>query len=148
MDAVLRAAAIYFILMLVFRLAGRRSIAQITTFDFVLLLIIGEATQQALLSDDFSTTNAATVILVLITIDVLLTFGKRHSTLFGKVIEGTPIILVEQGQPVREHMKMVRVDAEDILESARQLQGLERMEQIKYAVMERNGQISIIPQQQ
>lgn len=53
MDAVLRAAAIYFVLMVLFRIAGRRSLTDLTTFDFVLLLIIGEATQQALLGDDF-----------------------------------------------------------------------------------------------
>jgi uncharacterized membrane protein YcaP (DUF421 family) len=62
MDAVLRALAIYLVLMLLFRLVGKRSLAQITTFDFVLILVVGEATQQALLGEDFSITNAALVI--------------------------------------------------------------------------------------
>lgn len=70
MDAVLRAAAIYFVLMVLFRVAGRRSLTDLTTFDFVLLLIIGEATQQALLGDDFSVTNAILIISTLIAIDV------------------------------------------------------------------------------
>ena len=61
MDSVWRAAAIYIGLMIIMRLAGKRSLAQITTFDFVLLLIIGEATQQALLGQDYSVTNAIVV---------------------------------------------------------------------------------------
>jgi uncharacterized membrane protein YcaP (DUF421 family) len=58
MESVLRATAIYVFLLLVFRITGKRSLAQITAFDFVLLLIIGEATQQALLGEDFSVINA------------------------------------------------------------------------------------------
>jgi len=62
MDAVLRAGAIYLALLILFKLSGRRSLAQLTTFDFVLLLIIGEATQQALLGEDFSVTNMILVV--------------------------------------------------------------------------------------
>ena len=62
MDSVLRAAAIYLVLMVLFKIAGRRSLAELTTFDLVLLMVIGEATQQALLGDDFSLTNALLVI--------------------------------------------------------------------------------------
>jgi uncharacterized membrane protein YcaP (DUF421 family) len=57
MDAVLRAAAVYSVLLLLFRISGKRTLAQTTTFDFVLLLIIGEATQQGLIGDDFSVTR-------------------------------------------------------------------------------------------
>lgn len=66
MDAVLRAMVIYFFLLLVFRVAGRRILSEVTTFDFVLLLIVAEATQQGLLGDDFSITNAFLIILTLI----------------------------------------------------------------------------------
>ena len=79
MDAVLRAIAVYLVLLLLFRVAGRRTLAEITTFDFVLLLIIGEATQQALLGEDFSVTNAVIVIATLLFIDVRRKW-KRCST--------------------------------------------------------------------
>jgi len=75
MDSILRAAGMYVALMLLFRVAGRRSLADLTTFDFVLLLIIGEATQQALLGDDFSFTNATLVIATLIVLDVGLSLA-------------------------------------------------------------------------
>ena len=70
MDSVLRAAALYLVLLVLFRIAGRRSLTDITTFDLLLLMIIGEATQQALLGDDFSLVNAVLVIITLIVIDV------------------------------------------------------------------------------
>ena len=79
MDSVLRAAAMYVALMVLFKIAGRRSLAELTTFDFVLLLIIGEATQQALLGDDFSFTNAMLVIATLIVLDVGLSLAKRKA---------------------------------------------------------------------
>lgn len=79
MDSVLRAAVMYGALMVLLKIAGRRSLADLTTFDFVLLMIIGEATQQALLGDDFSLTNAMLVIVTLIAIDVGFSLLKQRS---------------------------------------------------------------------
>lgn len=145
MDAILRSLAIYVFLLIVFRIAGRRSLAQITTFDFVLLLLIGEATQQALLGDDYSITNAFLVILTLVGVDIGLSLVKQRSQRLDKLLDGVPTILVENGRPLKERMDKARVDESDVLEAARELQGLERMEQIKYAVLERDGNISIVP---
>lgn len=147
MDAVLRGAAIYLFLLVLFRIAGRRSLSEITTFDFVLLLIIGEATQQALLGDDFSVINAFVVIAALIGIDIAFSLIKERSVLFTKVIEGVPMVLVEDGTPLRPRMERARVDEAEILEAARELQGLERMEQIKFAILEVSGKITIIPRE-
>ncbi len=71
MEVVLRALIMYSFLMVIFRIGGQRTLAQITPFDFVLLLIVGEATQQALLGEDFSITNSLIVISTLITIDII-----------------------------------------------------------------------------
>jgi len=145
MDAVLRAAAIYFVLLVLFRLAGRRTLAELTTFDFVLVLIIGEATQQALLGEDFSVTNAVLVIVTLLFIDIMMSQAKGRSTLFEKLVDGVPTIIVEHGRPLRDRMRKARVDEEDVMEAARRLQGLERMDQIKYAILEVSGGITVIP---
>ncbi len=125
--------------------SGRRSISQITTFDFVLLLIISEATQNALIGNDYSMTNGFLVILTLVGLDILLSLWKRRSPTIEKLLDGVPLVVVENGQPLRDRMNKARIDEDDVLTAARQLQGLERMEQIKYAVLERNGGISIIP---
>ncbi len=147
MDSVLRATAIYIFLLLIFRIAGRRTLAQMTNFDLLLLLLTGEATQQGLLGNDYSLTNAFLVILTLIGLDVGLSLWKQRSPQLDKLVDGVPMVIVEDGRPLKDRMDKARVDESDILTAARVLQGLERMEQIKYAVLERSGGISIIPKQ-
>ncbi|HEX2279518.1 MAG: DUF421 domain-containing protein [Candidatus Tectomicrobia bacterium] len=147
MDSVLRGAAIYFFLLVLFRLAGKRTLSDVTTFDFVMLLIIGEATQQALLGEDFSLTNAFLVILTLIGLDIAISLWQQRWPRLSKWIEGVPLVIVEDGRPLHERMKRARVSEEDVLTAARERQGLARMDQIRYAVLERSGGISIIPRQ-
>ena len=100
MDSVLRAAAIYLVLLVLFRVAGRRTLSEMTSFDFVLLLVIGEATQQALLGEDFSLTHAVLVIVTLILLDVLISLVMQRSRLAGKLIEGVPMVIVADGKPL------------------------------------------------
>ena len=144
MDAVLRAAAMYFMLMVLFRIAGRRSLTDLTTFDFVLLLIIGEATQQALLGDDFSVTNSVLIIATLIAIDVGFSLAKQRSPRLAKFLDGGPTVIVENGVPLKGRMKQARVTEDDVMEAARSNQGVIDMSEIRYAIIERNGSISII----
>lgn len=146
MDSVARAAAIYLALLIVFRIAGRRALSDITTLDFLLLLVIGQATGQALLGDDHSVTNAVLVIISLILFDLGFSLLKRRSSWASLHLEGEPMIVVEQGRLLRRRMDRARISESDILEAARISQGLERLDQIKFAILERNGQISIIAQ--
>ena len=148
MDAVIRGAAVYFFLLALFRLSGQRALAQVTTFDFVLLLIISEACQQALIGDDNSMTHGALVVLTLVSINIALSLLKQRSKRLETILEDAPLVLVEEGRLLRDRMNKVRVDEDDILEAARDRQGLERIEQIKYAVLERNGDITIIQRAQ
>lgn len=145
MDAVLRAAAIYVFLLVLFRIAGRRTLAEMTSFDFVLVLIIGEATQQALLGEDFSVTNAFLVVLTLLIIDVGLAVAKQRSKPVERLIDGVPTIIVENGRLLRDRMRKARVDEADVMEAARRLRGIERLDQIKFAVLEVSGGITVVP---
>ncbi|WNW10233.1 DUF421 domain-containing protein [Pseudomonas sp. DTU_2021_1001937_2_SI_NGA_ILE_001] len=145
MDAVLRAAAMYLALVVLFKIAGRRSLADLTTFDFVLLLIVGEATQQALLGDDFSVTNSLLIIATLIAIDVGFSRLKQRSPRLASLLDGGPTIVVEDGKWLRQRMKEARITEADILEAARSGPGLISLEEIRYAIIERNGSLSIIP---
>jgi len=145
MDAVIRGAVIYVFLLVVFRIAGRRTLAEMTSFDFVLLLIIGEATQQALLGDDFSITNALIVIMTLVGADIALSIIKEKFPRFARIADGVPMVVVADGEMLRDRAHMARIDESDILQSARKSCGLERLEQIRLAVLEIDGTISIIP---
>lgn len=145
MDAVLRATAVYLFLLLIFRITGKRSLAQITTFDFVLLLIIAETSQQALLGEDFSVTNCFLLVITLVSLEVFLTLVTRRFPALDKIIEGVPLVVVANGRPLRDRLEKSGLEENEILAAARESQGLERMDQIKYAVLERTGGISIIP---
>ena len=145
MDAVLRALTIYLILLVIFRLSGKRGLSEVTTFDFVLLLIISEATQNALLGNDYSVTNAFIVIVTLVTFDVVLSMVTSRSTKVEKLLSDVPTIVVEDGKVLDDRMAKLRMSVDDVLEQARAAHGLERLDQIKYAVVERSGTISVIP---
>lgn len=145
MNPVLRAAVIYFSLLIVIRLSGKRTFAQLTPFDFVLLLIIAEATQQGLIGNDFSMTQAILLIVTLVTIDIMMSFLKQYFPRLEMLIDGLPLVIVDNGRPRKDVMNKERVNVDDVLTAARESHGLERLDQIKYAVLERSGGISIIP---
>jgi uncharacterized membrane protein YcaP (DUF421 family) len=145
MNPIFRGLIIYAFLLIIFRISGRRSLSEATTFEFVLLLIISEVTQPAMVGNDNSLTTSMLLIMTLVGADLLLSMLKVKFKRLDKATEGTPLIIVNKGKPLSDRMKCCRVEEEDILQAARQTQGLERMDQIKYAVLEIDGSISIIP---
>lgn len=145
MEFVVRAFVIYLFLLVLFRLTGKRMLSELSTFDFILLLIISEATQNALVGDDKSLTTGMAVILTLVMLEVAMSYLKKRFKSVEKAMEGAPVMLVDRGRVIEEHLTKTHVSRDDILQTARQHQGLERMDQIKYAVLETSGGISVIP---
>jgi uncharacterized membrane protein YcaP (DUF421 family) len=145
MDSVIRATVVYAFLLLVLRLAGKRTLAQVTSFDFVLLLIISEATQQAMIGEDNSMTNAAILIVTLVGLNILMSVLKQRSKFMERLLEDIPLVIVADGKPLLARMDKARVDVDDVLDAARESHGLEHLNQIKHAILERSGKISIIP---
>ncbi len=145
MDSVLKALLVYSVLWVLIRLAGRRTLAELSTFDFILFLIIGGATQRALIGQDYSLINAFVVVATLIVVDILVGLAERDYRFVGKIIKGVPTILVDDGHLLTRRMRRARVTADEIMERARVMHGLETIEQIKYAILEASGEISIIP---
>jgi uncharacterized membrane protein YcaP (DUF421 family) len=145
MESIIRAAIVYGFLLIVFRLSGKRTLSEATAFDLVLLLIISETTQQAMVDSDHSMTNGALLILTLVTLDVLLSLAKQWFPKLDPVLDGMAVILIRDGNVLKDRLNRERVDQADILEAAREQLGLEDLDQIKLAVLERSGQISIIP---
>jgi uncharacterized membrane protein YcaP (DUF421 family) len=145
MDSVIKAIIVYLVLWLIVRLSGRRSLAQMTAFDFILFLFIGGATQRALIGQDYSLINAFIVVVTLVALDVVMSLLETRSPLMAKLLRGTPTLLVDRGTPLRARMLRARVTEAEILEAARHDHGIEQLDQIKYAVLEASGKISIIP---
>ena len=147
MDAIARGAVVYLVLLVLFRIVGKRTLAETGAFDFVLLLIIAEAIQQALIDGDNSMTNAFLVVLTLLGLNVAFSLVKQRSWLVERLIDDVAVVILEDGRPLKDRMDKARVDERDILQAARQQEGLERLDQIKYAVLERSGGISVVPKQ-
>jgi uncharacterized membrane protein YcaP (DUF421 family) len=145
MDAVLRATAVYLVLLLLFRFSGRRVLAQVTMFDFILLLIVAEATQQALLGQNFSVTYAALVITTLLLLDLVSNYLSYRFDRFKRITESLPMVIVDHGQPLENVLAKYRMSSQDVVDAARQEYGLERLDQVKWAVLEPSGGVSIVP---
>lgn len=145
MNPVVRGLCVYLFVFIIFRILGKRSLSETTTFDFVLLLIISETTTDALIGEDYSLTACFIMVSTIIGIDYLFSVLKGRFEWFQLASDGAPLVIVDQGKMLKKRMSKSRVDEGDILEAARSLHGLERMDQIKYAVLEKDGSISIIP---
>ena len=148
MDAVIRGITIYLALLVIFRISGRRSLAQTTPFDLVLTLIISEAIQQGMVDSDNSLTNGLLLVITLVGTDILLSLAKQRSSLVAKLIEGTPLVVIEDGLPKHDYMNRERIDESEVMEAARRQAGLRKLEDVDYAVLEESGQISVIPKKQ
>ncbi len=145
MTAVLSAAAVYLILMVLFRLTGKRTLAQVTTFDLVLLLIISEATQQALIGEDFSITQAFIVIMTLVVLERSSDYLTWRFPWFRRWTESQPAVLVRHGVPEEKVLRHYRLTLDDVLTAGREQHGLRSFDQVDWAVLENSGGISVIP---
>jgi uncharacterized membrane protein YcaP (DUF421 family) len=141
---VVRALAVYAFLLVLMRLMGKRTLAQVTVFDFVVLLIVSEATQQGMTGNDFSVTNSAILVTTLVVLQRAADMFTDRSPRLDRVFNDVPTVIVEDGRPMAERMAHHDLTEGEVLEEARKAQGVERLEQIRLAVLERDGSISII----
>lgn len=147
MESVIKSAVVYLVLWLVIRSSGRRTLGQLTVFDFILFLIVGGVAQRALSGQDYSLTHAFLIIATFVLIDVTVSFLERDVPAIGRILKGVPTIVVENGRVLSARLRRARLTEDDVLEAARRLQGLETLDQIKFAIFEASGEISIIPRQ-
>jgi uncharacterized membrane protein YcaP (DUF421 family) len=147
MDSVIRGLIVYLFLLVVFRIAGKRTLAETSNFELVVLLIISETTQQAMIDSDHSMTNAALVIITLLGATIALSIVKERYPAVDRVVGGTAVVLIENGHLQWDRLRATRVGPDDIMTAARDKHGLERMQQVKYAILEAGGGISIIPRE-
>jgi uncharacterized membrane protein YcaP (DUF421 family) len=147
MHTVLYATVGYFFLLVAVRVLSRRPGAQMTPFEFVLVFLMGGVIILSTVGDDHSVTNAVCGV---------LTVGLWHRTVstlkirfprLGAIVDGTPLVVLERDQWHTEVMQKMRLADDDVMAAAR-VKGVKTLDQIKYAVLERNGAISVIKKQQ
>ncbi len=143
MATIVYAAIGYVFLLLTVRVLSRRPGGQMTVYEFVIVFLIGGIIILATVGQDRSVTNCTIAIITVGLMHWSFSWLKAHFPAFGAVIDGTPVVLIENGRWRKEVMHGMRVDPEDVMAAARS-KGLSSIFQVKYAVLERTGGISII----
>jgi uncharacterized membrane protein YcaP (DUF421 family) len=146
MDIVLRAVVIYFFIYLLTRVMGRRELSSLAPFDLILLIILGDAVQQGLTQDDYSVTGAVIAVGTMAALQVATSWVSFRSPRLRTVLEGEPIIIVQDGKPIEKNMNRERMVLAEVMEEAR-LQQIDSLDQIQWAVVETSGNISFIKKQ-
>lgn len=142
-EFVLRAVAIYVLVMLLVRLSGKRAVGQFTPFDLVLLILLGNAVQNGLNGGDNSLVGAGILAVCLIALNYGVAFVAARSAGARKLIEGEPVILARDGKVFRQVLRRELVSNADFLEAMRET-GCSDIERIRVATLETNGRISIL----
>jgi uncharacterized membrane protein YcaP (DUF421 family) len=144
MDSVISGTAVYLSVLVFTRITGRRTLAQTTVFDIVLLLLLAEAAQGYLLRDDPSFTNFVIVLATFGVIDVTMSYLKLNSVFAQALIDGAPTVLMRDGVVLEDRLRRTRVTKDDIIEAARMQHGVATWDEIEAAVLETGGGISVI----
>jgi len=145
MSVVLRAAAAYFVLLFAVRLIGRRTASMMAPFDLIVLFLFAGATITAVLGEDHSFAASVSTVFSIGLMHTLVSFLKRKSPLAGRIVDGTPVVVFEKGAWHPDRMRGLRMLEQDVMTAVRQ-KGLMRLEQVRYAIVERDGKVSIIPE--
>jgi uncharacterized membrane protein YcaP (DUF421 family) len=144
MDLVIRATVIFFFIFLVTRVAGKRELSAMEPFDLILLVVIGDLVQQGITQSDYSVTGALLVISTITILTVFLAFVNFRLRFLRSVLEGEPVVLVDNGKVIERNMRRERITMEDLEAEGRQQQVTE-IGKMRWAVLETSGRISIIP---
>jgi uncharacterized membrane protein YcaP (DUF421 family) len=144
MDLALRAIVVYFFVLLLTRIVGRRELSSLGPFDIILLVVIGDAVQQGLTQDDYSLTGAMIVVTAIALLQVLTSYLSFRFRSLRPVLEGDPIVIVQDGKLIERNLHRERLTFEDVMEEARSSAQIASLEEIQFAVVERNGAISFL----
>ena len=143
MDIVLRAIVAFLVILFLTRIVGRRELSTLEPFDLILLVTIGDLVQQGVTQNDFSVTGMFLAVATFALLTVLFSYLPWRFQRLRPVLEGVPAILVEEGRVVEKNLKRQRLTQEEIAAAAR-IQNISSLEEIRWAVLETNGQISFI----
>jgi uncharacterized membrane protein YcaP (DUF421 family) len=147
MSVVLKAAVAYWILLISVRLIGRRSVSMMAPFDLIVLFLFGGATLNSVLGQDHSVVAAYSAICTIGLMHLFVSWLKVKSDFFGRLVDGTPVVIYHAGVWEERRMRQLRIERQDVLAAMRQ-SGLFEIGQIRYAVAERDGKVSIVPDRQ
>jgi uncharacterized membrane protein YcaP (DUF421 family) len=143
MDIVVRAFLMYFFVLLLTRIVGRRELSTLEPFDLVLLVVIGDLVQQGVTQSDYSFTGLLIAVGTIAVLQASVSWLGFRSKKAGLVLEGEPIVVVQDGKLLEQNIKRERVTPAEVLESARN-EGIPSLEDVQWAILETSGQFSFV----
>jgi uncharacterized membrane protein YcaP (DUF421 family) len=142
MGTIIRGTVAYWVLLFVLRLLGRRAVSQLSPFEFIVMFLLGGMSIQSIVSDDRSIFTAIIGILTIAVNHVAVSALKQRFVTFRKLVDGTPIVVAENGKIDRRLLHGLRMLEEDLQAVARQ-QGMKSLEKVRLAVVERDGNVAL-----
>jgi uncharacterized membrane protein YcaP (DUF421 family) len=144
MDLVIRATVVFFFILIVTRVVGRRELSDLEPFDFILLVVLGDLVQQGITQSDQSVTGTLTVIATIAVLSAFVSWVSFRSRPARLLTEGEPIVLLQDGRPIERNLRRERITITDLHEEARQAQ-IASLDDVAWAILENDGKISCIP---
>jgi len=143
MDIALRGVALYIFVVFLLRVIGRRELSSLSAIDLVLLIVLGDALHQNLTQDDYSVTGALIAVSTIALMQLASSYLSFRSSRMRTVLEGDPVVLVQDGKPVTRNMRRLRMTTDELAAEARG-QGIASLEQVRWAIAEVSGTVSFI----
>ena len=143
MDIAIRAIALFCFMLFITRVIGRRELSSLSPFDLILLIVLGDAIQQGLTQDDYSVTGAIIAISTIATLQVATSYVSYRSRRARKILEGLPVVVVQDGRFVEANLKRERMTSDEIEEEMR-VQQIASLDRVEWAILETNGTMSFI----
>ena len=143
MDIVVRAIVLYGFVIFLMRIIGRRELSSLTAVDLVLLIVLGDAIQQGLTQDDYSVTGSMIAISTIACVQVFTSYVSFRSKRLRRVLEGWPIVVLQDGKLLEENMKRERLTPDDIAEEMRGHE-IASFDEVAWGIVEANGRINFI----
>jgi len=143
MDIVLRGIAVFFALFLLMRVIGKRELSKLEPFDLILLIILGDAVQQGLTQDDYSLTGAMLAVGTIAVLQIVTSYANFKFPRVRSVIDGQPLVIVQDGKPIEKNLNRERLTMDDLAVAARR-EGIGKLDDVAWAVIESSGTISFI----
>jgi uncharacterized membrane protein YcaP (DUF421 family) len=144
MDIALRGIVLFLFVSFIMRIVGRRELSSLGAIDLVLLIVLGDSIQQGLTQDDYSVTGAMIAVSTIAVMQVSLSYLGFRFRWLRPVLEGEPIVIVQDGRVIERNLRRDRITVDEVLEEARQQQ-IGSLDDVAWAVLEANGQISFLP---
>ena len=144
LEILIRTVAVYLVILIGLRLAGKREIGQMTVFDLVVLLLIANAVQNAMVGPDTSLVGGILAAVVLLAVNAIVASLRLRSPRLRRIVEGTPTLLILHGEVIPQHMRREGLDEESLLAALRE-HGVAEISGVEMAVLEIDGSISVVP---